>query len=138
MNESAIGDAKLTSSHFVGKQILIFWVDSLQELDIVWRMELGHLDRVCLVWTLSHINSETLNQKDEETRKMRETNINFHLAMEAIGKDKMMGHTKPVRFHWVIRTKIDAPYISCNSEKKKKTNHKSLKHHMHMEHSYSS
>jgi hypothetical protein len=51
-------------------------------------MELSHLDRICFVWT-----------------------INFHLAMQAICKDKMMGHTKPVRFHRVIRTKIDTPHI---------------------------
>lgn len=37
--------------------------------------------------------------------------------METICKDKMMGHTKPVRFHWVIRTKINAPHIPYNTKK---------------------
>lgn len=45
-------NTKLTSSHFIGKQVLIFWIDSLQELHIVRRMELSHLNRICLVWTL--------------------------------------------------------------------------------------
>lgn len=91
----------------------------MQKINIIRRMELCKLYRVRLMRPL-HFNTSKFNKyiytnTTKKKKKTEKTDINFHLAMEFIGKHQMMSHTQAMRFHGMVRSKIYTSDVSCSS-----------------------